>query len=978
MKKLLSLPPNLVECFHDVAGVSREEYFCTNDPVGAKLGSGGGTNWLLRACYEHEKSQTPSGKGGTPSALSPQSPTFEEWLSCEKRILLHAGGQSRRLPGYAPSGKVLTPIPVFRWERGQRIGQNLLQLQLPLYNRIMEIAPRGINTLIASGDVYIRAKKLQPIPEADIICYGLWADPQLAKNHGVFFSRRETPEQLDFVLQKPTVERLSELMQTHLFLMDIGIWLLSDKAVNLLIQKSTIPPAATPEGKAETSATPTIRNYDLYSDFGQALGNNPTEKDIDINHLKVIILPLEGGEFYHYGTTREMISSTMAIQNLVYDQRAIMHLGVKAHPSIFTQNAHCEVEFSPENENTWIENSCVGKGWKLTTNNVITGVPHNNWTIRLQPGICVDIVPIGQSDYVLRPYGFNDAMRGDLHDPHTTYLGRPVTEWLSRHNIKADDIQGNTDLQAARIFPVCHTIDELEKALRWFLEPDSSDYTLPYKGIPEDKSVLSANEISDHANLRRLQQQRLEFRKENLTQLAQNHRSSIFYQTNLDDLAQEFHHLGVPIPEPLPETEPLLKRINDSMFRSRLREYNGQDGTTDCQKAFSLLRQGLTAKVLKHRQMPHLDVYSDQIVWGRSPVRIDLAGGWTDTPPYCLYNGGNVVNISIELNGQPPLQTYVKPCRENKIVLRSIDLGAIEEVTTWDELRDFARVGSPFSIPKASLALAGFLPEFCQQTYPSLQEQLKDFGCGIEVTLLSAIPAGSGLGTSSILASTVLGAVSNFCGLAWDKTEISNRTLVLEQLLTTGGGWQDQYGGVLHGVKMLTTVPGFNQTPEVRWLSDSLFTDPEYKACHLLYYTGITRTAKKILAEIVRGMFLYDTERIQLLAQMKEHSWDMYRAIMHGDFPQMAQLVGKTWHQNQLLDSGTNPAEVQQIVSQIRDLTLGLKLPGAGGGGYLYMIAKDPDAALRIRQTLDANRPNDRARFVDMSLSQTGLQLSRS
>ena len=44
MKKLLSLPPNLVECFHDVAGVAREEYFCTSDPVGARLGSGGGAS----------------------------------------------------------------------------------------------------------------------------------------------------------------------------------------------------------------------------------------------------------------------------------------------------------------------------------------------------------------------------------------------------------------------------------------------------------------------------------------------------------------------------------------------------------------------------------------------------------------------------------------------------------------------------------------------------------------------------------------------------------------------------------------------------------------------------------------------------------------------------------------------------------------------------------------------------------------------
>lgn len=53
------------------------------------------------------------------------------------------------------------------------------------------------------------------------------------------------------------------------------------------------------------------------------------------------------------------------------------------------------------------------------------------------------------------------------------------------------------------------------------------------------------------------------------------------------------------------------------------------------------------------------------------------------------------MNIAIELNGQPPLQVYVKPCREYKIILRSIDLGAMEVVTTYGEVRDFMQVGSP-------------------------------------------------------------------------------------------------------------------------------------------------------------------------------------------------------------------------------------------------------------------------------------------
>ncbi len=92
----------------------------------------------------------------------------------------------------------------------------------------------------------------------------------------------------------------------------------------------------------------------------------------------------------------------------------------------------------------------------------------------------------------------------------------------------------------------------------------------------------------------------------------------------------------------------------------------------------------------------------------------------------------------------------------------------------------------------------------------------------------------------------------------------------------------------------------------------------------------------------------------------------------------MGRLVRKTWQQNQLLDAGTNPAEVARLTSLVDDLCLGYKLPGAGGGGYLYMVAKDPEAAARIKQILRENRLNANARFVEMSLSEKGLQISRS
>ena len=909
MKKLLSLPPNLVRTteegktiFHDITGLSADEYFCTCDPEGHRVGSGGGTAWLLWQAFA---------QSGAPEK------DFWQWLAAERRILLHAGGQSRRLPGYAPSGKILTPIPVFRWERGQRLSQDLLSLQLPLYEQIMAKAPAGLNTMVVSGDVYIRTTQTLPtVPQADVVCYGLWLDASVARNHGVFVSDRRTPQVLKQMLQKPSADCLHDLQRQHYYLTDIGVWLLSDRAVRLLMRKCTDL-----ETRQRETTGLEVSPYDLYSDFGRALGTDPEIDDEELRRLTVAIVPLSGGEFYHFGTSREMISSMTTLQNAVSDQRRIMHHDRKPHPSIFVQNALTAVAFTEQNANVWVENSCVGPRWTLTCDNIITGVPENDWEVHLAPGECIDIVPVGDDRYAVRPYHIDDRFDGaEQQHPQFPVLG------------------------FADIEPYLHS-----RSLR-----------------TSGETLLSAEQISTQADLRRLFAQRRDFRDRNWPMLARNWAHSVFYQLDLDDASRTFANRHIPMPPQLPVSAPLMVRIHDAMFRG------------DSETAFALLRQGLTEPLLLHRQTPRLSVYHDLIVWARSPVRIDISGGWTDTPPYCLLEGGDVVNLAIDLNGQQPLQAYIRPSKEPTITLRSIDLGASEVVETYEELGQFNRVGSPFSIPKAALSLAGFLPQFSAERFPSLRAQLEAFGCGIELTLLSAIPAGSGLGTSSILAATVLGAVSDFCSLAWDKNEIGLRTLVLEQLLTTGGGWQDQFGGICGGVKLLQTQRGFLQQPLVRWLSADVFTQPDYRQCHLLYYTGITRTAKHILAEIVRRMFLNSHDQLLLLRQMKEHAVEMYEAIQRHDFEQMGRLVRSNWQQNQRLDSGTNPPAVERLTRLVDDLCLGYKLPGACGGGYLYMIAKDPEAAARIRHILSENRQNASARFVDMSLSTTGMQVSCS
>ncbi|MBO4802421.1 MAG: bifunctional fucokinase/L-fucose-1-P-guanylyltransferase [Bacteroidaceae bacterium] len=861
---LLSLPPSLVACAHEVASLDPHVFFCASDPVGHRVGSGGGTVHLLHEAARDEVFALQT---------SPQT---------ERCIVIHAGGQSRRLPAYAPSGKLFTPMPSLL---GEPFGQTLLQLQLPLYERIMNAADASSRVLIASGDVCITAAEtLEPLPAADIVCYGLPTSHEQMSHHGVYAMSYASPTQLDFMLQKPSVQQLETLTATHTLLMDIGIWLLSEKALRLLAARST-------------DADGNICSYDLYGQFGCSVGQHPSIADAELAGLTVCILPLPEGRFLHFGTTRELLSSTATL--------------------IETPNPQMQ----------WVENSDI-EGWTLTDHNVVTGVPGNDWRVTLQPNQCVDVVPItfnspqgtsvlpswgkleGGFPFALRPYGFFDTFSGSLSDPNTTFLGQPVTTWLQIHGLSPSDFEHPEDIQRANLFPVTADHGYLGRLLRWMLEPEPSLNSL-YLSIPR----LSAEEISTRADLRRLVRQRAEMRRRQM----------------------------------------------------------------DVEAAFSHLRLQLAASSDVTPQVPSISALQ-HTVEGRSPLRIDVSGGWTDTPPYCLYQGGAVVNVAIDLDGEPPIRCTIRPLPQPVIHLRSLDMQQQEIITSWHQLQDFAHLGSAFSISKAALSLAGWLPRFCGRQYASLQEQLG--GRGFELITESLVPTGSGLGTSSILAATVLGTISEAFALGWSREEICQRTLVLEQLLTAGGGWQDQYGGVFPGAKILTTEAGYAQRPQVQPLPDTLWSHPQLAPCHLLYFTGLTRMARKILAEIVKDMFLRDTDQQNHLHRMKNRARELAATLQASPSadPQallldFGQRLAQNWQDNQHLDAGCNPPAIQAITDIIRDLCVGFKLPGAGGGGFLYMVARSPEAAQEIRRRLTENPPAPAARFYELSINHQGFTI---
>lgn len=941
---LLSLPPAMARAFPSLFPDSPQRWFASSDPDGRKLGSGGGVAQMLADAW---------GGGGS----------FDAWFGSARRLILLAGGQSRRLPAYAATGKVLMPVPVMRRSCGQRLDQTLLDLQAGDYARILALAPDSSRVLVASGDVFLKfPDRLPEIPRADIVGFGMAVSPEVAADFGVFFSPRESCGDVSFFLQKPAPETIRKLAADSAYFVDTGLWLLSGRAVAALMRRCGWTGGGFSGGCAATE--------ELYAGLGPALGSRPAVADPEINALTAAVVPLPDAEFYHFGTTRQMIGSLSALQNRAAGNDGNDDDWRKPHPDMYVLNS--EFAFSarsPDQQMLWIENCSLPDDFLPARENALTGFPRGGWTFRLAPGDCLDCVPVGDSEFAVRNYGFDDAFSGPLESAR--WMGRPATEWFRDRGITLEEagIRPGTDIQEAALFAV---VPE-PSWLGWILNAE------PTPGAREGWLAairLSARELAERVNLARLFAQRRELAAEAAGRFWDHRAGNPFFRVDLDNAAS-IYAAG---PRELPTSDPgcgdALRRMHEHAFAAAVARARGLDGSGDERAAFGALAARIIG--MCDPVAPKNTLLDDQILWARSPVRLDLAGGWSDTPPFCLKHGGAVVNLGVDLNGQPPVQVFVRICKERHILIRSIDLGTQSAIHSFEELEDCRDVGAEFALAKGAFCLAGFHPRFHKSPSASLRDQLEEFGGGIEVSLLAATPKGSGLGTSSVLAATIFAALGAAGGIGWDHEDLFRRTLALEQMLTSGGGWQDQAGGIYHGIKLVETLPGLDQKPSVRWLPERLLGSLTANRMALLYYTGITRVAKTILQEIVRGMFLNSHTHLEKLFAIRDHAVGAYQSIQRENWSALCEVVRTSWELNRSLDAGTNPPEVAAIIASVADWTAGVKLLGAGGGGYMLLLAKDEAAGAKIRARLAASPPNPRARFVDFSISQSGLEITRS
>jgi fucokinase len=356
-------------------------------------------------------------------------------------------------------------------------------------------------------------------------------------------------------------------------------------------------------------------------------------------------------------------------------------------------------------------------------------------------------------------------------------------------------------------------------------------------------------------------------------------------------------------------------------------------------------------------------------------ARIDFGGGWTDTPPYSLERGGTVLNAAILLDGSYPIVVEGAWLPEPRILLESLDIGETLEPATVGEIYACANPADPFALLKAALLLKGIVPANSLASTP-VATALAPWPGGVRLRTQTTIPRGSGLGTSSILAGAVLACLDRLLGLPPSQARLFDEVLWLEQMLTTGGGWQDQAGGLVGGIKLVTTAPALHQTLAVEPLVTTAATADELAERLMLVYTGQQRLAKNLLRAVMSRWMLRDPEMVWLLGEIGRLAVSMRDALAGGDVDGFGEMVGAHWELNKRMDPGCTNPFIDDLFAFMRPYMRGAKLAGAGGGGFAIVVANRDSAAQALHAALDAHYAGTPVRVWPHAIPTAGIRIT--
>jgi fucokinase len=358
----------------------------------------------------------------------------------------------------------------------------------------------------------------------------------------------------------------------------------------------------------------------------------------------------------------------------------------------------------------------------------------------------------------------------------------------------------------------------------------------------------------------------------------------------------------------------------------------------------------------------------EQWVHATAPARIDLGGGWSDTPPVCFEFGSAVTGIAVLVDGIKPLSCRCRVVKGSTgIILRtehrdgqaSDKLSATEsKLSSLQALQDYNVPTADCALLKCALVCLGMVSLHDLNT---ADEELQPFinrfcqsesDVGLEVISTSLLPHGSGMGTSSILGGCVLASIGravgmDLCGDDQCCGPLIDAVLQLEQLLSTGGGFQDQVNGLVAGYKHETCNPlEFPLKVVVKRLPVAADVTTTLNDNLILLFTGKTRLAKNILQNVLRRWATRTNEITATVASLVKNANDCQDALLTGNINLLGECLSHYWSLKKTMaghGSGVEPPFVNRVISVLRQqgLIRGASLCGAGGGGFMVLLKQD-------------------------------------
>jgi len=1022
-----------------VAGVG--EILVVPDPDGRRIGSGGSTILCLLEVLNREL----RGRGKRP--VSPVS--WKAALDRLRILIVHAGGDARRLPAYSPCGKIFIPVP---GESDSALGLTLLDRQLPRYLSLPEPADGSGQVVVTSGDVFLDFdSSLIRFGKRGITAIGCFADPKLASAHGVFCPAPDGGVRR--FLQKPSVEdqeKLGAIDRHGRSVLDIGIMSLDAAAAMRIV--ASCRPKPERSGRLVWSGAPADlilgRGLDFYREICCAMGRDTDRRSYvaEVRRTGSTLSDRELGALYdafssipfyvetvpsciflHFGTMRQLMASGADLISL--------GRGVSNSHAPIILNSEVGPGGAVIGKDAWVEGCRVHATLSLGGENIVAGVDVDE-LFALPQRACLDVLEgedgSGKKAWFVRCYDIDDLFHLP-RDRGGRLNGLSLEEWLRGMDAEEDEIWDSRlspeerTVWKGRFFPAVDSPSQVPVWLWLFDLPAATEFQ---KSVWRESRRLSLADMAGLASQEAFHSRRLRIRAAAMRSepgrvfRSESHFSAedlaFFLErspapekalwlsgilkeayrrhgpeaplTDIESLglSRILHTAGTAVSEVsgrrpaimrsvLIQTEKMLRR-EEKVWLSSLGLSLGSErsarawGNRARQAAFEHLGKAIVRSGHERVEPPKNALREDEIVWGRAPARLDLGGGWTDTPPYSLERGGCVINAAVNLNGQAPIQAYARVIPDPEIRINSIDHSVRIVIRELDDLLDYRQPASRFGLAKAALALCGFSPaEAAWKTGTSLRRMLERFGGGIELTTLAAIPSGSGLGTSSIMGAVLISVISRLTGRSLSHRELFHAVLRLEQELTTGGGWQDQVGGVVEGVKVIRTEPGMVPDPLIHFVPADVLDPWSNGGLTLIYYTGLRRLAKNILADVVGSYLSRVRSSMRILQELHTFPPAIADAMSQKSVERFGRLIDVAWGLKKGLDPESTTPIIEGILKRIAGHIFGATLLGAGGGGFLLLVCRSRADAEEVRRALSQDPPNERARFFEFGINQEGL-----